>query len=82
MQTKSFKATTISTPEGASRKTLTEAFNAWAEDEQPAEIVHVHYFHDHDTHARGYQVVYAGSWRAATRPEDVLEAVVGHRRSV
>jgi hypothetical protein len=58
MQEKSFKATTIVTPDVSSRLVLEAAFNNWSEETKPRSILHVHYYHDKEAHVRGYQVVY------------------------
>jgi ornithine carbamoyltransferase len=68
MEDKSFKATTIVTPETSSRLVLEAAFNSWAEETKPASILHVHYYHDMDSHVRGYQVVYEETWRPYLTP--------------
>ncbi|MBZ5542250.1 MAG: hypothetical protein LAO07_01045 [Acidobacteriia bacterium] len=57
MEPKLFKALTIAPADSRSRKDLAEAFNEWAEDERPASIVHVHYFHDPELRARGYPII-------------------------
>ncbi len=62
MQDKSFKATTIVIPEASNRLVLEAAFNNWAEETKPASILHVHYYHDMESHVRGYQVVYEEPW--------------------
>jgi len=62
MQGKQFKATTIVTPESSNRLVLEAAFNNWAEETKPASILHVHYYHDMESHVRGYQVVYEEAW--------------------
>lgn len=61
MEPKLFKAVTISAAASRSRTDLAEAFNEWAEDEQPVLIVHVHYFHDPESRVRGYQIIYEAS---------------------
>jgi hypothetical protein len=62
MQSKMFKATTIVTPDVSTRLVLEAAFNNWAQETKPASILHVHYYHDMDSHVRGYQVVYEEPW--------------------
>jgi hypothetical protein len=73
MQEKSFKATTIVIPEVANRLVLEEAFNHWSEETKPSSILHVHYYHDIDSHVRGYQVVYEEPWRPHYQPETPKE---------
>jgi hypothetical protein len=41
---------------------LEEAFDQWSEEARPASILHVHYYHDLESHLRGYQVVYEEPW--------------------
>jgi uncharacterized SAM-binding protein YcdF (DUF218 family) len=67
MQDKSFKAVNITAQEGRGHAALAEAFNAWAEKEQPASIVHVHYYHDEPNHLRGYQIIFEESAKAQER---------------
>jgi hypothetical protein len=69
MQDKSFKATTIVTPDVSNRLVLEAAFNFWAEEARPANILHVHYYHDPESHVRGYQVVYEEPWMPYTAAE-------------
>jgi hypothetical protein len=69
MQEKSFKATTIVAPDVTSRLVLEAAFNSWAEEARPANILHVHYYHDPESCVRGYQVVYEEPWTPYTAPE-------------
>ena len=73
MQDKSFKATTIVTPDVSSRLVLEAAFNDWAEETKPASILHVHYYHDMESRVRGYQVVYEEPWVAYLAPETPQE---------
>ena len=73
MPDKSFKATTIVTPDVANRLVLEAAFNNWAEETKPASILHVHYYHDMESHVRGYQVVYEEPWMAYLAPETPRE---------
>ena len=58
MQERRFKATTIVTSDLSSRLVLECAFNDWATETNPANILHVHYYHDMELRVRGYQVVY------------------------
>ena len=69
MQEKMFKATTILIPDVSSRLVLEAAFNNWVEETKPATILHVHYYHDMDSHVRGYQVVYQEPWMPYLTPE-------------
>ena len=69
MPEKSFKATTIVTADVASSLVLEAAFNHWAEETRPANILHVHYYHDTESHVRGYQVVYEENWMPFVAPE-------------
>ena len=69
MQEKMFKATTILIPDVSSRLVLEAAFNNWAEETKPATILHVHYYHDMESHVRGYQVVYQEPWMPYLTPE-------------
>ena len=62
MQEKSFKATTIVTPDVSNSLVLEAAFNHWAEETRPADILHVHYYHDAESRVHGYQVVYEEPW--------------------
>jgi len=68
MPGKGFKAITIVAPDVGSRMTLLAAFNAWAEEAQPADIKHIHYYHDPESHTRGYQIIYEESRGAVERP--------------
>lgn len=64
-----YKAVIVAARYGLGRRSLVEAFNAWLEEVQPAEIVHIHYFHDRESHARGYQVLYKEDGQVpSTRP--------------
>jgi hypothetical protein len=78
MQDKSFKATTIVIPDVTNRLVLEAAFNNWAEETKPASILHVHYYHDAETHVRGYQVVYEEPWAPYLAPETPLEREPAH----
>jgi hypothetical protein len=69
MLEKSFKATTIVTPDVANRLVLEAAFNSWAAEARPANILHIHYYHDPEAHVRGYQVVYEEPWIPYVSPE-------------
>ncbi len=62
---KQFWAVTIITRSSKGRVDLTDAFNAWVKEEQPLAIIHIHYFHDSETHQRGYQIVFEASLAAA-----------------
>ncbi len=62
---KQFRAVTIATKSSQGRSDLTDAINDWAEEEQPLAIVHIHCFHDSETHQRGYQIVYEENAAAA-----------------
>ena len=73
MHEKSFKAATIVIPEVANRLVLEEAFNQWSEETKPTSILHVHYYHDVDSHVRGYQVVYEEPWMPRLEPEKPKE---------
>lgn len=73
MKEKSFKATTIVTPDVSSRLVLEAAFNNWAEETKPRSILHVHYYHDMEAHVRGYQVVYEENWTPHLTPEPPKE---------
>jgi hypothetical protein len=73
MHDKSFKATTIVAPDISSRLVLEAAFNNWAEETKPTSILHVHYYHDAESHVRGYQVVYEEEWMPYLAPEPPLE---------
>ena len=68
-QDKLFKATTILTPDVSNRLVLEAAFNNWAKQTKPASILHVHYYHDAESHVRGYQVVYEEPQVAYLAPE-------------
>jgi hypothetical protein len=69
MQEKSFKATTIVIPDVSNRLVLEAAFNDWAEEARPANILHVHYYHDSGSRVQGYQVVYEEPWMPYLAPE-------------
>ena len=56
MDHRQYKAVIVLPRSGQSRKSLVEAFNSWLEEVQPAEIVHIHYYHDFESQARGYLV--------------------------
>lgn len=73
MQEKAFKAATIVIPEVANRLVLEEAFNQWSEETKPSSILHVHYYHDMESHVRGYQVVYEEPWMPHFQPETPKE---------
>ncbi len=60
-----FLALTIVTKSSQGRFDSTDAFNDWVEEEQPLAIVHVHYFHDSESHQRGYQAIYKENAAAA-----------------
>ena len=62
---KQFRAVTIVTRSSKGRVDLTDAFNTWVKEEQPLAIIHIHYFHDSETHQRGYQIVYEARANAA-----------------
>lgn len=68
MKERSFKATTIVTPDVSSRLVLEAAFNTWSEETKPRSILHVHYYHDKEAHVRGYQVVYEENWTPCVTP--------------
>jgi uncharacterized SAM-binding protein YcdF (DUF218 family) len=68
MEEKTFKAVTVTAKENAGHSALAEAFNAWADKQRPASIVHVHYYHDQRTRTRGYQIIFEESIRAEERP--------------
>ncbi len=78
MQGKSFKATTIVVPEVANRLVLEEAFNQWSKEAKPSSILHVHYYHDSESHVRGYQVVYEEPWVPPFRAETPKEEETAH----
>ena len=69
MQEKSFKATTIVVPAASNRLVLEAAFNTWAEQAHPANILHVHYYHDAEEQVQGYQLVYEEAWMPYLAPE-------------
>ena len=69
MQTKSFKATTIVIPDASNRLVLEAAFNSWSQEARPANILHIYYYHDEESHVRGYQVVYEEAWMPYVSPE-------------
>ncbi len=78
MPEKLFKAATIAIPDSANRSVLEAAFNQWSEDTKPASILHIHYYHDAEGHARGYQVVYEEAWRPYLRAETPKEEETAH----
>ena len=67
MNSKSFKSVNITASDQGGPAALAEAFNAWAENEAPAAIVHVHYYHDQPNRVRGYQVIFEASAKAEVR---------------
>ena len=69
MPEKSFKATTIVIPDMSSTLVLEAAFNHWAEEARPANIIHVLYYQDPGSRVRGYQVVYEEAWAPYRVPE-------------
>jgi hypothetical protein len=81
MAGKRYRAVTLVAPDVGSRALLMQAFNAWVEEEQPSDILHMHYYHDPESHVRGYQIVYEESWHAAEHLEPP-EVIVGPRFSV
>ena len=81
MPDKTYKATTIAIPEVANGLVLEEAFNLWSQETKPASILHVHYYHDLESHVKGYQVVYEEPWAPYLQPmtpgeEDVARLLV------
>jgi hypothetical protein len=53
-----FRAVNIRASDSGGHTLLEETFNSWVNMEQPAEILHVHYFHNQRAHFHGYQVIY------------------------
>jgi ABC-type amino acid transport system permease subunit len=78
MPEKSFKAATIVIPDAANRTVLEEAFNEWSEQTKPTSILHIHYYHDLEAHARGYQVVYEEPWMPYLHSEVPKEEETAH----
>jgi hypothetical protein len=78
MPEKSFKAATIVIPDAASRLALDAAFNDWSEETKPTSILHIHYYHDLEAHARGYQVVYEEPWMPYFQPDVPKEEETAH----
>ena len=79
MDTRNFRAANIFVKTGSGRAPLVEAFNAWVEQEVPAAIVHVHYYHDLDACIRGYQIIYERG--RSTMPSQAPE-MINRGRSV
>jgi len=65
MEERTFRAVNISAQDSRGRSTLVDAFNEWAENERPASIIHVYYFHDQSAHTRGYLIIYETQSAAA-----------------
>lgn len=59
MEGKAYRAVSIRASENGGQELLEETFNSWLEMEQPAEIIHIHYFQNSRAHFHGYQVVYS-----------------------
>jgi hypothetical protein len=53
-----FRAVNIRATDNGGHTLLEETFNSWVNMEQPAEILHVHYFQNPRAHFHGYQVIY------------------------
>ena len=58
MASGTFRAVNIRASENGGQTLLEETFNSWVNMEQPAEILHVHYFQNPRAHFHGYQVIY------------------------
>ena len=58
MASGTFRAVNIRASENGGQTLLEETFNSWVNMEQPAEILHVHYFKNPHAHFHGYQVIY------------------------
>ncbi|MFZ0964554.1 MAG: hypothetical protein WAO35_27125, partial [Terriglobia bacterium] len=78
MQAKTFKATTIIAPDVSNRLVLEAAFNHWADEARPANILSVHYYQDREAHVCGYQVVYEEPWAPYLAPEIPPEREPAH----
>jgi len=64
MEGGTFRAINVTAREIAGHALLEEAFNAWVDFEQPADILHVHYFQNQRAQLHGYQVIYRLGARA------------------
>jgi hypothetical protein len=73
MEERRFKAVNLMTQGEVSEADLAEAFNEWAENEQPSSILHVHYYHDQQNHVRGYRIIFEVSSKAQERPKPAAE---------
>lgn len=78
MQAKTFKATTIIAPDVSNRLVLEAAFNHWADEARPANILSVHYYQDREAHVCGYQVVYEEPWMPYIAAEMPKEEATTH----
>jgi hypothetical protein len=58
MEGGTFRAINITAREIVGHALLEEAFNSWLDFEQPADILHVHYFQNPRAQLHGYQVIY------------------------
>jgi hypothetical protein len=58
MEDGTFRAVNIRATDSGGQTLLEETFNSWVNMEQPAEIIHVHYFQNPRAHFHGYQVIY------------------------
>lgn len=76
MQNTTFKAITITVPDSRCHTALEEAFNLWASEEKPSNILHVHYYHDVHLRVQGYQVIYQETLPVLSQPQ--VPAVTVH----
>lgn len=58
MEGGTFRAINVTARETVGHALLEEAFNSWVDFEQPADILHVHYFQNPRAQLHGYQVIY------------------------
>jgi len=70
MASGTFRAVNIRASENGGHTLLEETFNSWVNMEQPAEIIHVHYFQNPQAHFHGYQVIYRQGARGELNPQD------------
>ncbi len=65
-----FRAVSIRASDNGGHTLLEETFNSWVNMEQPAEILHIHYFRNPRAHFHGYQVIYRQGARGGLDSQD------------
>jgi hypothetical protein len=58
MLDKTYRAVTLVSPDRHTHMALALTFNDWIERERPAQILHVHYYHDPRSHVFGLLIIY------------------------